>query len=370
MSNLLKDIYTLRFFDRFANVLSEVLTDFDKDKFMLLIFDKQWKHLELKQRMKHIAFVLNQFLPADFEKTAKLISAIIKKLKEAGFTDSSIEFMFFPEYIEAYGLDHFDTAVRAIESVTQFTSCEFAVRPFIIKHGDKMIGQMIRWSLHENHKVRRLASEGSRPRLPWAMALPALKRDPTPILPILENLKSDPSEWVRKSVANNINDIAKDNPQIVISIAQKWKGLARETDAIIKHGCRTLLKNGHPEILQYFELTSGNEIQITKLKLENNKVRIGDALKFSFTLHNRNSAPEKVRIEYAVFYLRQNGTRSRKVFKISERYMDAYEKLNMTRKQSFKLITTRRFYPGVQRLSIIINGIEKIVKNFRLIGKD
>lgn len=364
---LLKDIYTSRFFDRFANVLDEVLTNFDKAKFIRMIFDKEWKHRELKQRMKHIAFVLSHFLPADFAKAAKLIQQIIKKSKEVGFTEAGIEFMFLPEYIEVYGIGRFDTAVKTIESVTQFTSCEFAVRPFIIKHGDKMINQMIQWSLHEDYKVRRLASEGCRPRLPWAMTLPELKKNPTPILPILENLKSDPSEWVRRSVANNINDIAKDNPQLVIEIAQRWKGLSRETDAIIKHGCRTLLKNGQSEILEYFELTSDNELEVTNVEIENNKVRIGDALEFSFTVRNQNSTPRKVRIEYAISYLRQNGSHSRKVFKISERYMGANEKLRLRRKQSFRKITTRKFYSGMQRLSIIINGREKITKKFWLL---
>jgi 3-methyladenine DNA glycosylase AlkC len=366
MSNLLKDIYTPRFFDRFANVLNEVIRAFDKERFIKLIFDKHWKHLELKQRMKHIAVVLNQFLPADFDKAAKLIPTIIRKLKEVGFTESGIEFMFLPEYIETYGIDRFDTAVKTIESVTQFISCEFAVRPFIIKYSDKMINEMIRWSMHDNSKVRRLASEGCRPRLPWAMALPALKKNPTPILPILENLKSDPSESVRRSVANNINDIAKDNPQVVISLAQRWKGLGPETDAIIKHGCRTLLKNGHSQILEYFELASGNELEVTKVKLGNSKVKIGGVLEFSFALHNRNSTPKKVRIEYAIFYLRKNSVHSRKVFKISERHLTANEKLHIARKQSFKLITTRKFYSGIQRLAIIINGQEKVVRNFRL----
>ncbi|MGY0037975.1 DNA alkylation repair protein [Pedobacter sp. NJ-S-72] len=133
--------------------------------------------------------------------------------------------------------------------ITQFISCEFAVRPFLAKYGGQMMIRMEKWSLHESHKVRRLASEGSRSRLPWAMAVPGLKKDPSPILPILENLKNDPSEWVRKSVANNLNDISKDHPEIVIAIANRWKGLSKETDAIIKHGCRSLLKQGHAKIL-------------------------------------------------------------------------------------------------------------------------
>ena len=139
--------------------------------------------------------------------------------------------------------------MKAIEFITQFITCEFAVRPFLLKYGDKMMNQMRAWSLHKSHKVRRLASEGSRPRLPWAMAIPALKKNPMPVLTILENLKNDPSESVRRSVANNLNDISKDRPGMVLKIANAWKGQNKETDAIVRHGCRTLLKHGHPEVL-------------------------------------------------------------------------------------------------------------------------
>ena len=135
-----------------------------------------------------------------------------------------LEHMFIPDYIEVYGIDHFDLSMKAFETVTQFVSCEFAVRPFFIRYGNQMVNQMKIWSRHKNESVRRLSSEGSRPRLPWAMAIPALKKDPSPILPILENLKNDPSEDVRRSVANNINDIAKDHPDIVMKLGQRLEG--------------------------------------------------------------------------------------------------------------------------------------------------
>ncbi|HEY0680058.1 MAG TPA: DNA alkylation repair protein [Chitinophagaceae bacterium] len=367
MASQLKDIYSPAFYDKFSEVLADVVPSFDKKKFKKLIFDKEWQNRELKERMKHTSRVLHTFLPKQFDEASGMINLIIERLIRNRFTESSLEFMFFPDYIETYGIDHFDTSVKSIEYITQFTSCEFAVRPFIIKYGGKMMSQMYQWSLHENHKVRRLASEGSRPRLPWAMAVPFLKADPALVLPILENLKNDPSEWVRRSVANNLNDIAKDHPDIVIKIAKRWKGISKETDALIKHACRTLLKQAHPSIIKHYGLHNGQNLKVTNFNILNNKLKIGEHLKFSFTLHNNDSKASVARLEYGIFYLRKNGTHSKKVFKISERQLTAKEKLTITRKQSFKLITTRKFYAGKQMLSIIVNGQERQLGSFELV---
>jgi 3-methyladenine DNA glycosylase AlkC len=229
-----------------------------------------------------------------------------------------------------------------------------------------MLQQMLAWSLHKSEKVRRLASEGSRPRLPWAMAIPFLKKDPAPILPILENLKQDPSESVRRSVANSLNDIAKDNPAIVIAIAAKWKGISKETDAIIKHGSRTLLKRGHKEILQHYGLDS-THVDFNNFTILTPKVKTGDSLEFSFAIRNKDAQPQTIRLEYGVHYLKQNGTLSKKVFKISEKVYGPGEQVKILRKQSFRLITTKVFYPGKHQLSIIINGAEYPAKAFELI---
>jgi 3-methyladenine DNA glycosylase AlkC len=367
MSTLLKDIYSKDFYNSFSRILEEVLPAFNKKEFLRSIFDKNWNDKALKERMKHTSFALHSIFPNDFTKASRIIEQIIKKLRQQHITESSLEYMFFPDYIETYGIDHFEVAVKTLENVTQFTSCEFAVRPFIIKYGDKMMAQMRLWSKHESHHVRRLASEGSRPRLPWAMALPALKKNPAPILPILENLKKDPSEYVRRSVANNLNDIAKDNPDIVIKIAKDWKGLSKETDAIIKHGCRTLLKQGHSEILSYFDLSDHPDIKVTNFKVLTPNIKIGESLAFTFQLHNESSEMQIIRLEYGIHYLRNNGQLSKKLFKISERQLQPGEKLEIHRKQSFRIITTRQFYLGKQKLSIIINGRERNSAVFELV---
>lgn len=366
MSYLLKDLYSTAFYDKFADFVAEVLPSFDKQKFTRLIFDDTWKNKELKDRMRHTAQVLHLFLPEDFEKTAPLIVKIVVHLRQNQFTGASLEFMFFPEYIATYGIHHFDASVKAMEYVTQFTSCEFAVRPFILRYGDQMIDQMYRWTKHESHHVRRLASEGSRPRLPWAMALPALKKNPNPILPLLDNLKTDPSEYVRRSVANSLNDIAKDNPDIVLSIAEKWKGFGKETAAIIKHGSRTLLKQGHPGILKYYGLHESSHLEISGFAISKPSLHIGEHLAFSFTIQNKEAQTATVRLEYGVYYLLLNGKHAKKVFKISERQLQPGEQTVIQRKQSFKVITTRKFYPGLHQISIIVNGQEREIRNFEL----
>jgi 3-methyladenine DNA glycosylase AlkC len=358
MSNLLKDLYSVEFYDKLSEAIGAVLPSFEQMEFKRLIFDDSWNIKELKQRTRHTALMLSKFFPAEFHKAAELIEKLVDKLLQGNHRGYGIEYMILSDYIEVFGIDDFHSSVKVIECVTPFTSCEFAVRPFIIKYGSRMIKQMHQWSLHTNHHVRRLASEGARPRLPWAMALPELKKNPTPILPILHNLKNDPSEYVRRSVANNLNDISKDNPDVVLSIARKWKGLSKETDALIKHGCRTLLKQGHAEVLKYYSLNGSHNVRISGFKLLTHEVELGDSLKFTFTLHNTGTITERIRLEYCIYYVRRNGQSSRKVFKLSERLIFPGQRCEVERKQSFKLITTRKFYAGQHRLAIIINGQE------------
>ena len=187
-----------------------------------------------------------------------------------------------------------------------------------------------------------------------------------PILPLLENLKNDRSEYVRRSVANNLNDIAKDNPDIVIQIAKQWQGKSKETDAIIKHGCRTLLKQGNSDILMHFGLEDNSKIEVTNFKIIKKAICVGENLEFSFLLQNNDDKTQLVRLEYGIHYLRKNGQLSKKLFKITERQINPKEQIEIQRRPSFKIITTRQFYIGQQKLSIIVNGQEREIDNFEL----
>lgn len=365
MAGLLKDLYSPAFYERFSKLLKQVIPGFEPAGFLQRIFSAGWENMELKERMRHTANVLHHYLPADFEQAAISIEDIVTSLQDAAFFGASLEFMFLPDYIEQYGIAFPEAAIRAFEILTPFSSCEFAVRPFIKAYPDKMMQQMLWWSTHPNHHIRRLASEGCRPRLPWAMALPALKQDPSAILPILENLKQDPSEYVRRSVANNLNDIAKDHPTLVISIARNWKGIGPETEAIIKHGCRSLLKQGHKAVLAHYGLKS-THFNMPGFSLVRKRIKIGDALDFRFNVSNLAKKTLPLRLEYAIYFNRKNGTLYRKVFKISERSLAPGESISLNKKHRFKPITTRQYYPGKHQLAIILNGSEKLLVPFVL----
>jgi len=365
MASPLKDLYSPVFYERLTHALTAAIPGFDKSLFIKKIFTPEFEFQELKERMKHTTKVLHVFLPEDYPQTIVLIKKTIEQIRTQGIGEDGLAYMFLPDYIETYGIDDFETSVEALEFVTQFVSCEFAVRPFILKYGNEMILRMHKWSLHENHKVRRLASEGSRPRLPWAMGIPFLKKDPSSILPILENLKTDPSPYVRRSVANSLNDIAKDHPRVVLNMAKNWSGLGPETDAIIKHGSRTLLKQGHADILKHYGLTDEG-ILLKDFKILTRRISIGESLEFSFSIFNGNASEKKVRLEYAIYYKKQNGQNTKKVYRISERTYPAGAAINIIRKQKFVLITTRKFHLGDHQISIIINGAEKDILNFDL----
>ncbi|MBC8080209.1 MAG: hypothetical protein H7X86_07675 [Gorillibacterium sp.] len=180
--------------------------------------------------------------------------------------------MFFSDFVAIYGQEdaQWELSMLALERFTQRSSAEFAIRPFLLRNPGRVMGQMEIWSQHPNEHVRRLSSEGCRPRLPWGVSLPMFKRDPTPVLSILEHLKADPSLYVRKSVANNLNDIAKDHPGVVLETVRCWKGVDPKTDWIIRQGCRTLIRKADPEVLTLFgyaadagsDLMIGNPCQL------------------------------------------------------------------------------------------------------------
>ena len=378
MAESFKSMYNEQFFDRFMKDLKLVINDFDACEFVSQIMDDEWENREYKQRIMHITTILKKFLPADYRASiAKILELLdyvkktlpdFSKIDDKNFGLLTLEYgAILDNYVEQYGMDDYETSVKAIEKITQFTSCEFVTHPFIIKYPDKMMEQMLVWSRHEHWGVRRLASEGCRPRLPWAMALPNLKENPAPIIPILENLKNDPSRFVRLSVANNLNDIAKDNPETVIDLVKRWKGESEEVDWIIKHGCRTLLKQGNQEVMKLFGFDSIKNISIENFQISISKVKVGSSLEFSFNLLNGNNKKNKIRLEYGVYYQKSNGTLSKKVHKISEKEYAENSVTQITRKHSFRMVTTRKFHLGLHQVAVIINGNEFEKHDFELI---
>lgn len=354
---LLKNLYNKEYISLLLGALD--IKYLEKEVFLKSIFNSEWKDKELKQRMRHISTTLSNFLPNNYRESIKILKLTFSKLNHS----YGLENMLFQDYVEVYGLEDFEVSIDALEHFTYKCSSEFAIRQFILKYPDATMKQMQIWACSDNHHVRRLASEGCRPRLPWAIALHEFKKDPKDIISILEKLKDDESEYVRKSVANNINDISKDNPQIVKNLASIWFGENKNRNALLKHGCRTLLKASDKEILSLFGFTKPDTVKLTNFQV-NDDVEMGEELEFSFTLSSKNELG-KLRIEYAIDFLRKNATHNTKVFKISEGVFTQNEKL-VSKKHSFRAISTRKYYKGQHKISIIINGVNFAEKKFKL----
>lgn len=364
MAEPLKNLYSTSFIQSMALSLKHVFPELNKKAFVQSIFDGDWERKELKQRMKHLAHVLQQYLHQNYKDDINTIIKWVHVLRSQSEIQQSFLYLFLAEYVEIFGRKDVTLSMKAIEEITQYTSCEFAIRPFLIADPEKVMKYMFKWSTHKNENVRRFSSEGCRPRLPWGMALPAFKKDPSLILPILENLKNDPSEYVRKSVANNLNDIAKDNPQVVVEIIKKWKGQSKHTDWIIKHGARTLLKKAHGEVLGLFDLNANVACAVINLELDKKKVKIGETLSFSFCLNTDSKKDTKLRIEFGIYYMKGLGKTSRKLFKITENTFLKGSEIVFNKKISFKDLTTRKHYSGRHKLAIVINGNELCEKEF------
>lgn len=369
MAELLKNIYNKSFFDTFIGSIEEINPDFKTKSFRKVIHDNEWEDRELKQRMRHISVVLHSHLSGEYPKDLQFLLNLIPTLEKNGVNPDNLEYIFLPDFIELYGLEHYEISIQAIEKVTQFVSCEFGIRPFILKYPKRLMKQMYIWSNHHHASVRRLSSEGCRPRLPWAMALPFLKKEASPILPILENLKADSSEYVRRSVANNLNDISKDNPEFVIKIAKKWNGKSENTDRLVKHASRTLLKQGNPELMHLFGFRGIEDLEIKNFTVLTPEINIGNSFEFSFSLINKSSTDMKVRLEYGLYYQKANGSLSKKVFKISEKEYAANSETSIIRKQHFKPISTRKYHLGLHQIALVLNGVELDQYDFNLTDK-
>ena len=327
---------------------------FNRGGFMIRVFDAEWSSRALKQRVRHITLALHDMLWADYQDALDI-------LRRARQDVEGIVGWVLTDYVEVYGLDDWEASMPALEEFTQQFSAEFAIRPFIVRYPERTMAQMMAWTRHESAEVRRLASEGCRPRLPWGIRLHDLVADPSPILPILGRLKDDESESVRRSVANNLNDISKDNPDVVLDLLGGWQSGAaddvrRQVRWITGHALRTLVKQGHPRALALLGYPDDANIAVRNLSVEPQSIQVGDEIIVSFELESLAEEPLNLMIDYVVYHMRANGKLTPKVFKLSKRTVRPGEVLQIERRHSFAPVTTRRYYPGEHAIEPKING--------------
>ena len=334
--------------------------------------------LELKERSSQITDALVVFLPDDFEHAAAIMleSLAPESTPENGYEidwDNSDEgivgwaIMPMVDYVGLHGLDNFDRSMTLFKEMTKRSSSEFGIRFFLLAEPERTLSVLKTWINDPNQHVRRLISEGTRPRLPWGMRLTSFINDPNPVLLLLEALKDDDKEYVRRSVANNLNDIAKDHPDTIAQIAGQWLIDAdKNRRRLVKHACRTLIKQGHKDTLK--SLGYGTPyIKLEKLEISTPQVKFGEALHFEMSLMSTSKQEQGLIIDYAIHHRKANGKTSPKVFKWKTVTLAPYAPLNAKRKHSIKKITTRTYYPGTHRVEIFVNGVSIGNKDFKLI---
>lgn len=315
--------------------------------------------LELKDRVRHLITVMGVYLPPSFPETAKILGRIRDHWPEDDDDDKFFIFAAWPiiDYVAEFGLNHPKIALPLLRYLTPMFSAEFAIRTFLEVHPEETYDQMLLWCLDQNEHVRRLASEGIRPRLPWGKQLPHYITDPRPVISLLENLKDDPSDYVRRSVANNLNDISKDNPEMVIETCNRWqadKVTARQW--IIRHATRTLVKAGHPDVFPLLGFTRRPKLRVEAPQFSTKHLILGDRLEISTQITSTSASPQYVVIDFAVHYMKSNGQTAPKVFKWKNLRLKPGQSVVLNKSQPFKKITTRRHYPGEHKVEILVNG--------------
>lgn len=356
----LKEMFNKNFYVHFASVFAGADENFNAPAFVKEV-TKGLEDMELNQRLRNTSIVLKKYLPADYKKAIGIMLRAAPSLK-TGYTA-----LVLPDFVSLFGKEHFDLSMEALKYFTVFGSSEFAVREFLKTDLKKTLKVMNKWAEDKNVHVRRLSSEGSRPRLPWSSRLDEIIKDPALTTGILEKLKTDEELYVKKSVANHLNDISKDNTAYMIGLIKSWDHSNPHTQWIIKHASRNLIKNGHKDSLAIFSFEKNVKVSVDKFQLSKSSIKLGEEMQFGFVITGKKSAPQKLVIDYAVHYPKSSGALSRKIFKLKEVNLGPGESKYFTKKQLFKDLTTRKHYAGKHAIEILVNGKVMASKDFKLI---
>lgn len=321
--------------------------------------------LSLSDRTRLVRDALLAELPGKYAPFEKKIRAASRK---SGFTGWMIWPVTEALAIRATseGPHEFDSGLTLLSELTSRLTGEFAIRTFMDADLDRTLDAALAWTTHEDEHVRRLASEGTRPFLPWARRVSALTVRPDATTAILDALYRDESEYVRRSVANHLNDLSRTDPELVVEQARKWTSAPdANTPKLVRHALRTLIKKGDPDALALLGFGPPDGIVVENLAVTPSHVPLGGSIGFAFDLHNtvagntdagNTGTAQSVAVDYVVHHVKANGSRSPKVFKLTTRSLESGARVAITRTHSFKPISTRKYYPGEHVLEIQVNG--------------
>lgn len=365
MAELLKNSINLRAVSELANRIKRSYDEFEKDLFTRTIMEKLDK-LELTERINLIANTLENYLPGNFEKAAQILVASLGDELDDQADDpvakdysSNNGFIVLASttFIANNGLEHYETSMKALYEMTKRFSSEGAIRDFIISDEEKTLKLYQNWVADRNVHVRRLVSESLRPKLPWTRQLVKYVKDPQPVLPFLEKLKNDKHLYVRRSVANNLNDISKDNPEIVVAVLEKWnEDNSPNMKWLIKHALRTLVKKGHPKALKLLGISSNYSVTVDNFSLSKKKLNFGESQEILLELSTDKKNNQTLLIDYLIYHMKANGKLIPKVFKWTKIVINNKQPIFLTKRHPLKEISTRKYYPGRHEVHVQING--------------
>jgi len=324
--------------------------------------------LSLTGRGFQIAEALRRHLPPDFPAAVDVLLASANQPHEHRASGGMAAFLYMPHlfFVARHGLDHFEDSMRAQHALTQRFTAEYSIRAFLEKHPEATLARLREWTSDPSHHVRRLVSEGTRPRLPWAPRLPAFQKDPRPVLELLELLKDDPELYVRRSVANNLNDIGKDHPALLTSVAKRWlRGASPERRWIVGHALRSAIKRADAGALGALGYGGKAEVSLRGARISPKQPKIGGSVTIEFTLANPGKKPQRVMADLVVHFVKARGTGA-KTFKLKALDLAPRSSVGLRKKIALKQLTTRKHYPGVHHVEALLNGARRKLGSFTL----
>lgn len=370
MAEPLKNFFDPALIRRLSTSVRAVYPAFPEESF-LSTATRGLTPLSLLERAKHIAAALRRALPTPYEEAIEiLLSSLGPELSQTEELGMGV-FFYLPHvsFVEAYGLEHFEASMKAQYELTKRFSAEFSIRAFLEAHPTQTLERLHLWVSDPSPHVRRLVSEGTRPRLPWARRLPAFQKDPDPVLALLEKLKDDPVLYVRRSVANNLNDIGKDHPDIVVSVCERWGiDASEERRWLIRHALRSLVKRGDISAMSSLGYQGGEALEVTG-SLSPSRAKIGGQVAISLTVQNKTAEEQRVIVDLAVHFIKASGRANPKVFKIKAVTLAPNTESALSKTISLKEMTTRRHYPGRHNVEALLNGRAVPIGGFELSRK-
>lgn len=356
--NKLRDVFNPPVINSFSNNIKKVSADFADKEFLNTILPKL-DALGFGERSNLIRDALAEYLPEEFPKAVDiLLKALGPELKDAGITDWE-SFILWPQtaFVSKYGKNHFGISMNALYEMTKRFSAECDLRTFIEVDYERAMEILHTWCDDPSPHVRRLVSEGTRPRLPLAGRIKRFQNDPRPVIALLDKLKDDEVEYVRRSVANNINDIAKDNPEIAVITLKKWctdKNPAVQW--VVRHAARSLVKQGHPEVIGMLGYAQNPGISVSGLAINPNQQERGGKIEMSFSIHSNENFDQQLVIDFVLYFNKANNKLSPKVFKLRDLLLKAQKTADIKKIFTLKNTAGRTIYTGRHFIEIQING--------------